>query len=93
MDLDQKPTIDRISDDNIAPTLEPGHGASQGKLVPPPLVAAMTPERRAEAEAKMRRKIDMRLMPMVILMYIMNCRFCSYVDCAVGGTLTMGFYF
>jgi hypothetical protein len=32
----------------------------------------MTQEQRIQAEAKMRRKIDFRLMPMIILMYIMN---------------------
>ncbi|KAF1844242.1 pantothenate transporter liz1 [Cucurbitaria berberidis CBS 394.84] len=72
-DLDHKAATDRFSDDNIAPaTLEPGHGPSHSKLVPPPLVAAMTPEQRIEAETKMRQKIDTRLLPMIILMYIMN---------------------
>lgn len=71
--LDHKPTTDRLSDDNIVTTqLEAGHGASHSKLVAPPLVAAMTPEQRIAAEAKMRRKIDTRLLPMIILMYIMN---------------------
>jgi hypothetical protein len=41
-------------------------------IVPPPLVAAMTPERRAEAEKSLVRKIDFRLLPMIVLMYIMN---------------------
>lgn len=70
-DLDHKPATHRLSsDDKIATTLEAGAApAHQGKLVPPPLVAAMTAEQRAEAETKMRRKIDLRLMPMVILMY------------------------
>ncbi|KAJ5062194.1 pantothenate transporter liz1 [Bipolaris maydis] len=45
---------------------------SRQKLQPPPLVAAMTPEERDLAEKRLRRKIDTRLMPMVILMYIMN---------------------
>ncbi|CAO2652486.1 Nn.00g007690.m01.CDS01 [Neocucurbitaria sp. VM-36] len=71
--LDHKPATDRLSDDNIKPThLEAGHGISHSKLVAPPLVAAMTPEQRVTAEAKMRRKIDTRLLPMIILMYIMN---------------------
>jgi hypothetical protein len=39
---------------------------------PPPLVKAMSPERRIEAELALRKKIDLRLLPMVILMYIMN---------------------
>lgn len=70
---DHKAGVDEISDD-IAPTATPGIGAPHSKLVPPPLVAAMSREERAAAEAKMRRKIDIRLMPMIILMYIMNCK-------------------
>lgn len=72
---DQKPSIEHISDDKIAPTtLEAGNGAVDGhrKLVAPPLVAAMSAEERIEAEKKMRRKIDTRLLPMIILMYIMS---------------------
>ena len=72
---DQKPSIEQISDDKIAPTtLEAGNGPVDGhrKLVAPPLVAAMSSEERFEAEKKMRRKIDTRLLPMIILMYIMS---------------------
>lgn len=47
-------------------------GASRPAMVPPELVAAMSPERRIEAENALRRKIDTRLMPMAVLMYIMN---------------------
>jgi hypothetical protein len=36
----------------------------------PESVRNMTPEQREAAEAKLRRKIDMRLMPMIILMYV-----------------------
>lgn len=72
-ELDQKAATDRLSDDNIkAVVLEPGHAASASKMVPPPLVAAMTPEQRVEAEDRLRKKIDTRLLPMIILMYIMN---------------------
>ncbi|KAF2735634.1 pantothenate transporter liz1 [Polyplosphaeria fusca] len=52
--------------------MEPGHAPSSSKLQPPELVAAMSPEYRLQAEAKLRRKIDSRLLPMIILMYIMN---------------------
>lgn len=70
-DIDNKPAVDEISDE-VAPAREPGHGPAHAKLQPPPLVAAMSHEYRAEAEAKLRRKIDTRLLPMIILMYIMN---------------------
>jgi hypothetical protein len=39
---------------------------------PPELVRNMSPEKRADAEARLKRKIDFRLLPMIILMYIMN---------------------
>lgn len=42
------------------------------RVIPPALVAAMSLERRAEAEKALVRKIDIRLMPMIVLMYIMN---------------------
>lgn len=45
----------------------------------PELIRNMTPEERESAEKKLRRKIDARLMPMIVLMYIMNYldRVCS----------------
>ena len=49
-----------------------GKAASRPAMTPPALVAAMTPERRVEAENHLRRKIDIRLMPMAVIMYIMN---------------------
>ena len=68
--VDNKGGIEHIADDPIQNS--PGHGPSSSKLVPPELVVAMTPEYRLAAEAKLRRKIDLRLLPMIILMYIMN---------------------
>lgn len=41
-------------------------------LEAPEFIRNMTPEERATVEAKLKRKIDMRLMPMIILMYILN---------------------
>jgi hypothetical protein len=69
--IDNKAGVDTISDDAV-PTTEPGHSHSHGKLEPPPLVAAMSQQYRLEAEARLRRKVDTRLLPMIILMYIMN---------------------
>jgi len=73
-DYDGKATVERVSVDNeIAPsTLEAGPVHGHRRLVAPPLVAAMSAEERVEAEARMRRKIDTRLLPMIILMYIMS---------------------
>ena len=67
----EKPAVDQISDEGV-PHNEPGHGASYGKFQVPPLVAAMSPDERVAAENSLRKKIDLRLMPMVILMYVMN---------------------
>jgi hypothetical protein len=53
-------------DDDAATTL------ADGGLQPPELVAKMTPDDRVRLENHLRRKIDYRLLPMVILMYIMN---------------------
>jgi len=44
----------------------------RSRLEPPELVKAMTPEQRAIAEQKLKRKIDLRLLPMLVVMYIMN---------------------
>ncbi|KAF4629961.1 hypothetical protein G7Y89_g8185 [Cudoniella acicularis] len=38
----------------------------------PEFIRNMTPEQRLKVENSLRRKIDMRLMPMIVLMYIMN---------------------
>ncbi|KAF2789441.1 pantothenate transporter liz1 [Melanomma pulvis-pyrius CBS 109.77] len=72
IDIDSKPRADHISDDGPPSLVSPGHGAAISKLEVPPLVAAMTPEARISAENSLRRKIDTRLLPMIILMYIMN---------------------
>lgn len=64
-DINKKPRADYV-DDAIPATAE------GSRLTVPPLVAAMSKEERVAAEAKLRKKIDTRLLPMIILMYIMN---------------------
>jgi hypothetical protein len=56
------------------------HGAespppSPQRLQPPEVIAKMTPEEREALEKRLKRKIDLRLLPAVIIMYIMN-----YID-------------
>ena len=46
--------------------------ASRPAFEPPEYVRNMTPEERIQIEGKLKRKIDIRLMPMIVLMYIMN---------------------
>ncbi|KAI1658168.1 MFS general substrate transporter [Daldinia decipiens] len=41
----------------------------------PEILTSMTPEQRLELETRLRRKIDWRLLPMIIIMYILN-----YID-------------
>lgn len=39
---------------------------------PPELIRDMSPEKRLEVEKRLKRKIDLRIMPMIVLMYILN---------------------
>ncbi len=41
-------------------------------LEPPEAIRHLTPEERLQLETRVRRKIDLRLLPMMVLMYIMN---------------------
>lgn len=58
--------------DQIEMNDEPYANKPQPGLQPPELVARMTPEQRTKTEAALTRKIDIRLLPMIILMYILN---------------------
>lgn len=51
-----------------------GSGVRRG-LQPPEFLLNMSMEERLELETKLKRKIDLRLMPAIILMYILN-----YID-------------
>lgn len=68
LDLDQ---IEEDAKDNLTTTAS-GITPAKGGLQAPEWIAALTPEERAEMESKLKRKIDIRLLPMIILMYIMN---------------------
>jgi hypothetical protein len=46
--------------------------AKKDTFQPPELVRTMTPDERKRAEKALVRKIDLRLLPMIVLMYIMN---------------------
>ncbi|KAG9608616.1 MFS transporter, partial [Aureobasidium melanogenum] len=56
--------IDRVETANTTPGLT--------RTEAPELVRNMSPEERAHAEKVLVRKIDFRLMPMLVLMYILN---------------------
>lgn len=92
--LDKKPDIEQTSsnEENVDVSKAGGHhsavvdlsgvanldNARRRGLQPPEIIARLGPEGRLALEAKLRRKIDLRLLPMVILMYIMN-----YIDRSV----------
>jgi hypothetical protein len=47
----------------------------RSRLEPPEFLRNMAPEQRLELETRLKRKIDGRLMPAIIIMYILN-----YID-------------
>ena len=49
------------------------------RLQPPEFIRNLTPEERELLEKRLKRKIDIRLLPAIIIMYIMN-----YIDRCVG---------
>ena len=46
-----------------------------GRRQAPEFIRNLTPEERADLEKRLKRKIDLRLLPAIIIMYIMN-----YID-------------
>lgn len=80
-----------IDDDSKAPAahssqVPPQTGAISGVrrgLQPPEFLLNMSMEERLELETKLKRKIDLRLMPAIILMYILN-----YIDRLVKPTFS-----
>ena len=64
---DEKFPAQHVSDTSIA-----NHAVPNRRQEAPPLVKIMSDEERAVREAALVRKIDLRLMPTIILMYIMN---------------------
>ncbi|KAI9802141.1 MAG: hypothetical protein M1833_002062 [Piccolia ochrophora] len=64
---DEKDHADHGSDPDVANADVPIRAREA-----PPLVRVLAPEEKERLELKLRKKIDLRLMPMIILMYIMN---------------------
>lgn len=61
---DEKPAKDALSDDR--------------DFQPPEIIRYLSAEQRATLEKRLRRKIDLRLLPMIVVMYILN-----YIDRSV----------
>lgn len=60
--------------EDVPPQTGAGSGVRRG-LQPPEFLLNMSMAERLELETKLKRKIDLRLMPAIILMYILN-----YID-------------
>ena len=73
-DVDKGATDDKLAESGVA-NLDV---ARRRGLQPPEIIARLSPDERLALEAKLRKKIDLRLLPMVIIMYIMN-----YIDRSV----------
>lgn len=58
--------------DHVSDTSRENVPATRPKREPPPLVKDLSGEERQRLELALVRKIDLRLLPMIILMYIMN---------------------
>ena len=74
------PTYDdapQVSDkkEAVAPVEGVASAPVRSRLEPPEIIRNMSPEEREHLETKLKRKIDLRLMPGIILMYILN-----YID-------------
>lgn len=49
--------------------------SARQRLQPPECIRNLTPEERAQLERRLKRKVDIRLLPAIIIMYILN-----YID-------------
>lgn len=76
---DEKAGSSKVEDAAAAPA-RPRHE-------PPAWIAALSVEERHDLEKKLKRKIDLRLLPAVIIMYILNYidRYVSLVLCSFQG--------
>ena len=54
----------------VDPTLKAE--TSHNEWGPPASVARLSPEERMAAEVKLKRKIDLRLLPILVIMYILS---------------------
>ena len=69
--VDEKPgaeTVERPDSDSASPR-------TQTRLQAPEFIRNLSPEERERLEKRLKRKIDARLLPAVIVMYILN-----YID-------------
>jgi len=72
--LDDKGQIEHV-DSKTAPPSIPVIPINTRVLEAPEWIRNLSPEERVAIESRLKRKIDFRLLPMIILIYIMN-----YID-------------
>lgn len=75
---DQIAELDKSSSaktDGEVPSEKQTSARVPSRLQPPAFLANMSKEERLALETKLKRKIDLRLMPAIIVMYILN-----YID-------------
>jgi hypothetical protein len=65
------PSADDVDDVDKVSTSEADNNVTTHRL-PPVGIRNLSPEESLALEKRLRRKIDLRLMPMLILMYILN---------------------
>jgi hypothetical protein len=81
-DKDKKLDVEQASlgpatrdDENAATKEEVGSTEGIAIMEEPEILRGMTTEQKLELEKTMKRKIDMRLLPMILILYILN-----YID-------------
>jgi hypothetical protein len=67
---DDKAQIEQV--DDVSKGAIPSSRSRSARFEAPEFIRNMSPEEREAVELRLRRKIDLRLMPMIILMYILN---------------------
>jgi hypothetical protein len=80
---EEKGRIQHIDSDTSPHENGTGTAAPARVFEAPEFIRNMTAEQRLGVENRLRRKIDARLMPMIVIMYIMNYldRVCNKVSC------------
>lgn len=68
-DIDDKFIVEHITDTSLDQVQ-----TVRRRREAPPLVKDLSSEERQRSEKALVRKIDLRLLPMLVLMYIMNCK-------------------
>ncbi|KAJ5041159.1 uncharacterized protein L3040_005710 [Drepanopeziza brunnea f. sp. 'multigermtubi'] len=72
VDTSSDKAIDLRIDNSETGTASAAGGSARPRREAPEFIRSMAPEVRAATELRLRKKLDLRIMPMIVLMYIMN---------------------